>query len=58
MPRHFDVLSKVKLSKFSWRWVAKLQGDGWLSLGGWVAKSEIGRWVAKLVSRLLAIAAL
>jgi hypothetical protein len=45
MPRHFDVLSKVKLSKFLWSCVATLQGDVWLRLGdGWLS---LGRWVAK-----------
>jgi hypothetical protein len=43
--------------KVARRWVAKLQGDGWLSckeMGDYVAR----RWVAKLVAYLLAKAAL
>jgi hypothetical protein len=38
--------------------VAKLQGDGWLTLERCVAKLELGIWVAKLVARLFAMAAL
>jgi hypothetical protein len=34
------------VAKFIGRWVAKLEGDGWISGRGWVAKF-IGRWVAK-----------
>jgi hypothetical protein len=39
------------------RWVAKLEGNGWLhwgEMGGYVG----GRWAAKLVTRLLATGAL
>ncbi len=50
---NFEGDSVTRLSSSVGRRVV-LWGDGWLSLGRWVAKCRETRWVAKLVAHLLA----